>query len=212
MGTLHIKQTTSNSYPHHQTHQTTTIKMRFSTIATAVIAAGVANAQVDSIISRVTSAVGGVPSDIGSVVSSITSDIGSGVASITSDAASGASSVASSIESDASSVLSSLASEASTATGSRASEIASATSAIASRASSAKSAASSAAASATGAADYNNVPPWVPSLVVSSPSLVSCKQLDLQGLPSTPDMKSLFRHFLSSASDISHELNTLRLL
>merc|ERR1711963_970457 len=207
MGTLHIKQTTSNSYPHHQTHQTTTIKMRFSTIATAVIAAGVANAQVDSIISRVTSAVGGVPSDIGSVVSSITSDIGSGVASITSDAASGASSVASSIESDASSVLSSLASEASTATGSRASEIASATSAIASRASSAKSA-----ASATGAADYNNVPPWVPSLVVSSPSLVSCKQLDLQGLPSTPDMKSLFRHFLSSASDISHELNTLRLL
>merc|ERR1711874_194254 len=105
MGTLHIKQTTFNSYPPNQTHQTTTIKMRFSTIATAVIAAGVANAQVGS----------------------ITSDIGSGVASITSDAASGASSVASSIESDASSVLSSLASEASTATGSRASEIASAT-------------------------------------------------------------------------------------
>merc|ERR1711963_964635 len=55
-------------------------------------------------------------------------------------------------------------------------------------------------------------PPWVLSPVVSSPSLVSCKQLDLQGLPSTLDVKSLFRKFLSSASDISHELNTLRLL
>jgi hypothetical protein len=60
--------------------QPQTINMRFSTVAAAVLGASVANAQVDSLISQLTSNVVGVTSNL----ESITSAIGSGVGSLTS--------------------------------------------------------------------------------------------------------------------------------
>ncbi|EDU47826.1 predicted protein [Pyrenophora tritici-repentis Pt-1C-BFP] len=90
--------------------------MRFSTIATAVFAAGVANAQVDSVLSQITSAVGGAPSTLPQpsldrlCVNSRAPSPAVSDPSISSEAASKASSARSALESKTGSLASSAAS------------------------------------------------------------------------------------------------------
>ncbi|KAF1838937.1 hypothetical protein BDW02DRAFT_564534 [Decorospora gaudefroyi] len=59
--------------------------MRFSTVATAVLVAGIAHAQVDDIISDIKSVATGLPDDIESVVTSIGSEITDAASSIRDD-------------------------------------------------------------------------------------------------------------------------------
>lgn len=140
----------------------TTIKMRFTYIATALFAAGAANAQVDSIISQITSVAGSLPSDAASAANSLASQLTSGVGAIPSNAASIASSITSgagSLPSDVASRINSIASSADAAGSSIRSEVESAARSVTSRVgSAASSATSSAGAASTGAAQPTALP------------------------------------------------------
>merc|ERR1712029_715627 len=103
-----------NSF-HSTQHPTTyhpfnTTKMRFTYIATALFAAGAANAQVDSILSQITSVAGSLPSDAASAANSLASELTSAVGGVPSNAASVASSIRSEITSGAGSIPSDVAS------------------------------------------------------------------------------------------------------
>lgn len=143
------------SYHSSSITQTTFITsiMRFSVIATSLIAAGVVNAQVDSILSSIGGEVSSAIGDVTSGAGSITSEAGSAISS----AISGASSAISEIEASASSALSSAA----TLTESGAVE--SARSSIANEASSRVQSAASSAAGATSSGGAS-VPTALPAL------------------------------------------------